>query len=124
MGGDGRLRLPRNARITASDEIRTLFRRGKRRKTRHLDVFVSASPVSYSRVGIVVPKHRHRIVDRNRLKRRLREIVRVHSLPHLNTSGLALDLLIRARPEGYDAGFAELADELARVMEELCSEKG
>ena len=98
-GGGGRQRLPRPARITASDEIRALFRRGKRNRTRHLDVFVSASPVSHSRLGVVVPKHRHAIVLRNRLKRRLKEIGRTELLPRLAEGGRALDVMLRARPE-------------------------
>jgi ribonuclease P protein component len=113
--------LPRAARITHSAEIRALFRRGKRRKTRHLDAFVSPSPVAFARWGVVVPKHKHEIVERNRLKRRLREVARTVVLPALGNSGLALDVLVRARPEAYTAGFDELRRELAELTEELCS---
>lgn len=113
--------LPRNARITGSDDIRTLFRRGKRRKTRHLDVFLGSSPVARSRLGLVVPKHRRNAVQRNRLKRRLREIGRTAILPVLDRSGLSLDIMIRARPEAYAASFAELREELERIVEGLCS---
>ena len=59
-----------NPTFTASDEIRTLFRRGKKSRTRHLDAFVFASPAPVARLGVVVPKHRRTIVLRNRLKRR------------------------------------------------------
>ncbi|HET7275010.1 MAG TPA: ribonuclease P protein component [Longimicrobiaceae bacterium] len=120
-GGEGRLRLPRNARITASGDIRSLFRRGKRRKTRHLDVFISTSPVSHARWGIVVPKHRRRIVERNRLKRRIREIVRTVAIPQLRAADAAYDVLFRARPEAYEASFTELLGEISGVTEELCS---
>ena len=125
MDAEGRARrgfaLPRAARITASAEIRALFRRGKRRKTRHLDAFISPSPVAFARWGVVVPKHKHEIVERNRLKRRLREAARTVVLPALGNSGLALDVLVRARPEAYTAGFDELRRELAELTEELCS---
>ena len=120
-GEGGRYRLPRTARITASEEIRALFRRGKRKRTRHLDVFVAASPVSRSRWGVVVPKHRHKIVERNRVKRRLREIGRTEVLPRPEEGAQRLDLLVRARPEAYDAPFAALRDELVQLTEELCS---
>jgi ribonuclease P protein component len=113
--------LPRAARITQPGEIRALFRRGKRRKTRHLDAFVSASPSAFARWGVVVPKHKHGIVERNRVKRRLRELGRTVVLPGLRNSGLALDVLVRARPETYAAAFGELQEELARLTEELCS---
>lgn len=120
-GEGGRRRLPRAARITASGEIRSLFRRGKRKRTRHLDVFVSTSPVARPRLGVVVPKHRHRIVQRNLLKRRLREIGRLVVLPRLSDAGCAVDLLVRARAEAYDAPFDQLRAELERVVGELCS---
>lgn len=124
--------FPRAARITTADEIRALFRRGKRRKTRHLDVFVSTSPVAHSRIGLVVPKPRAKggldrkgaraaAVRRNRLKRRLREIARTRILPRLNGADRRLDLLIRARPEAYGADFAQLLEELLALEEWLCS---
>ena len=113
--------LPRAVRITSSAEIRTLFRRGKRRRTRHLDVFVFASPVAHARLGVVVPKHRRRIVERNRLKRRLRELSRTLLLPALEARGLALDVMLRVRPEAYTAEFAALRDEIAQLAEALCS---
>jgi ribonuclease P protein component len=114
-------RLPREARITASAEIRALFRRGKRRRTRHLDVFFSASPSAFPRLGVVVPRHRQKVVKRNRLKRRLREIGRTLLLPRLRTASRPLDLMVRTRPEAYRASFAELREELQQAVEEICS---
>jgi ribonuclease P protein component len=113
--------LPRQTRITASDDIRSLFRRGKRSKTRHLDAFVSPSPAGVSRFGVVVPKHKRTIVLRNRLKRRLRELARTVLLPALRNRGAPFDVLLRARPEAYTASFADLRDEVAALTEELCS---
>lgn len=113
--------LPRAARITASGEIRALFRRGKRKRTRHLDVFISASPVARSRLGLVVPKHRQNSVLRNRLKRRLREAGRRELLPRLADAALTVDVMFRARPEAYGASYEELRAEVARVAEEICS---
>lgn len=69
----------------------------------------------------MVPKHRQTAVARNRLKRRLREIGRVRVLPALDGADLRIDLLVRARPEAYTAGFDELSGELDRVVEEVCS---
>jgi ribonuclease P protein component len=49
-------------------------------------------------------------VDRNRLKRRLREIVRVDVLPGL----AAIDLVVRARPEASGASMTVLRMEVVR----------
>ncbi|MBV9773156.1 MAG: ribonuclease P protein component [Gemmatimonadetes bacterium] len=121
MGENDGFGFPRAARITAPDEIREVFRRGKRRRTRHLDAFVSPSPVAHPRLGVVVPKHKHGSVERNLVKRRLREIGRTLLLPALRGAGAPLDLMLRARPEAYRASFAELRDELRALVEELCS---
>ncbi len=121
QGGARRRRLPRAYRITRSRELRLLFQRGKRSKTSHLDVFTSVSPVAHPRIGVVVPRYKHRAVDRNRLKRRLREILRVQVLPRLVDAGLALDVLVRARREAYGARFAELEAQLVKWVERRCS---
>jgi ribonuclease P protein component len=114
-------RLPRLRRITRSMEIRTLFRRGKRRRTAHLDVLESASPAALARVGIVVPRYKRSAVARNRVKRRLREVLRREVLTRLDGAGLALDVMVRARPEAYAASFAQLSEELVTWAERRCS---
>jgi ribonuclease P protein component len=68
-----------------------------------------------------VGKHGHGSVERNKVKRRLKELGRTRILPRLWERGLALDVLLRARREAYDAGFAELEREIERVMEEACA---
>ena len=73
---------------------------------------------------MIVPKYRHSIVERNRVKRRLREIGRTHVLPRLREQGLALDVLVRARREAYGVGFRRLRDELQSMTEDLCSDVG
>lgn len=118
--GDG-VRMPRSRRITRSAEIRTLFRRGKRSRTAHLDVLDSSSPLAFARVGLVVPRHRRPVVERNRVKRRLREVLRTEVLPRLRAAELPLDVLVRARREAYDASFATLRDELVDWTERRCS---
>jgi ribonuclease P protein component len=47
-------------------------------------------------------------VERNQLKRRLREIVRLKILKRIPS----VDMIVRARPEAYSASFASLEREL------------
>jgi ribonuclease P protein component len=74
-------------------------------QTECLEARMSASLSLCPRVGVVVPKYGQNIVDRNRTRRRLRELVRLHLLPTLGN----VDLLIRAKPKAYNASFHELA---------------
>lgn len=114
-------RLPRERRIAHSADIRDILRRGKRSGTAHLDVFDSPSPVPHPRVGVIVPKHRHTIVERNLVKRRLREVLRREVLPRLAAAGIAVDVLVRARRDAYGAAYRDLRDELVRWTETRCS---
>ena len=69
---------------------------------------------------MIVPKHRHRVVDRNRLKRRLREVARTEVLPRLREAPGGVDVIVRARREAYAATYEELRAELVEVTEALC----
>jgi ribonuclease P protein component len=111
-------RLPRERRITRGPEIRDMFKRGKRSRTRHLDVLDSDSPASFARVGVVVPRYGHTAVRRNLLKRRLKEALRQELVPRLDGAGAARDVLVRARREAYDAGYGDLATQLRRWADE------
>lgn len=114
--------LPRFARIRRSNDIRALLERGKRKRTAHVDVFFAPSPARFSRLGLIVPKHGRRIVERNRLKRRLREIGRRQLLPELQRLGVSGDVLVRARREAYGVSYQTLSEELGDAVEALCSD--
>ena len=112
------LGFPREARITRGAELRRIAREGKRFRTRHLEVRVAASPpahVGRCRVGLIVPRFKHTAVARNLVKRRLRELGRVHLLP----AGISVDLVLRIRPEAYDASFVVLKTEILSVLDQL-----
>jgi len=126
-GGPGRVpepsgqRLPKHALIRSGREIREVLKRGRRFRTPSLDVFVMTSPAHRPRLGFVVPKAGHRIVERNRLKRRLREIARTRALTSLFEADRKDDVLVRARKSAYERSQTELEDELMGVVEGLCS---
>lgn len=69
------------------------------------------------RIGVVVPRHGHSIVERNRLQRRLRELLRTGWLPRQRTAEEPRDLLVRARPPAYAADFEDLREMLEDYLE-------
>lgn len=96
-------------------------------KTGVLDVRVAASPSSHAQVGVIVPKYKRTIVERNRLRRRLRELARVRLLPvlagtkvehgtALGADGGVRAVLIRALPTAYSASFDGLARDIDAVV--------
>jgi ribonuclease P protein component len=101
---------PRRLRLTRGSDLQRVLREGKRVRTEHLEVRVLASLLHHPRVGIIVPKHRRSIVERNRLKRRLREITRCDIIPGI--AGRRIDLVVRAGPGAYGVTFETLRAEL------------
>lgn len=64
-----------------------------------------------------MPLYGNGAVRRNRLKRRMREIARLHVLPHLDLADAHVDVLMRARREAYQADFEQLRDEIIRWLD-------
>ena len=84
----------------------------------NLDVRILTSPLAHSRVGIVVPTYKHTAVARNRLKRQLRELVRLRMLPEIGKQPPA-DVALRAKPSAYVAGTTALAADISAVCAAL-----
>jgi ribonuclease P protein component len=96
------------------------MRHGRRVQAGPIDVFYATSPADRARVGVIVPLHRRSIVERNRLKRRLREIVRQEWLPRASRHGVCLDVILRARPAAYERSFPTLSGGLRETFVSLC----
>jgi ribonuclease P protein component len=69
-------------------------------------------------VGVIVPRHKQTAVARNRLKRRLRELVRLRLLPALAGTPPA-DVVVRVFPPAYAATFQQLTGEVERALRQL-----
>jgi len=68
-----------------------------------------------TRLGLSTPRNVGGAVDRNRLRRRLRELVRVRRAE----LGVGWDLWVIARPEAGRATYAELGEALASLLRRL-----
>ncbi len=88
-------------------------------RTGSLELRAVASLHALPRVGVVVPKYKHSSVERNRLKRRLRELLRLDLLPALDAFAAPLDVLVRALPSAYSRAFDGLQRELRAAEREL-----
>ncbi len=91
-------------------------------RTASFDVRATASLRAFPRVGFVVPKYKHSGVERNLVKRRLRELVRLHMLGLLEAHATAhppVDLVVRIFPSAYGRAFAELHTEFEQAVQQL-----
>jgi ribonuclease P protein component len=62
-----------------------------------------------------VGKQGHTIVERNLLRRQLREAVRTKLLPVVSS----MDIVVRSLPSAYEASFQELMTEIETITEQL-----
>jgi len=86
-------------------------RTGKRLRTEHLEVRAHRSSFSHVRLSVVVSKQGHTVVERNRLRRRLRELARIRIIP---VTG-AIDIMIRSLSSAYTLTFQQLAGEIDKI---------
>lgn len=97
-----------------------MFREGRRRTCGSLEAYLRTAPNAPApRIGVVVPRHGQTIVERNRLRRRLRELLRTEWLPAARERGPGADLLVRTRRSAYERTFPELRVELRSCLEAL-----
>jgi ribonuclease P protein component len=78
-------------------------------KGENFDVIVAPGTAEYARLGVIVPLYSQKVVDRNLLKRRIREVMRRRVLPML--AGNA-DIIVRARKKAYQADYETIKQEL------------
>lgn len=86
---------------------------GQRFRKRHLVVLVAPSTVDHGRFGITVSRKVGNAVTRNRVRRRIREILRHH--PHLLSTHH--DHVVVAYPSAARMSFVVLREELTCLLE-------
>ncbi|MDE3169544.1 MAG: ribonuclease P protein component [Acidobacteriota bacterium] len=89
-----------------------VYREGRKRTSRELAVFVRANGMAVSRFGWSIKRALGTAVRRNRIRRRLREIVRLHR----GEIASGWDVVIHPRASAADADFAALTNELLKLL--------
>jgi ribonuclease P protein component len=93
-------------------EFDAVYRAGKRRSSPHFLLFVGANNLPYSRFGFSIKRALGGAVVRNRIRRRVREIVRGHRLE----LPAGWDIVIHPKPNVAQAPMTELTAELLRLL--------
>jgi len=111
--------LPRECRLVSRPEYDAVYREGRRRTSREFTVFIRANGRDVSRFGWSIKKTLGGAVKRNRIRRRLREILR------LNRQAIAAgwDIVIHPRGTVATAEFAPLAAELVKLLASVKKER-
>ena len=109
---------PRIARLLRHADFERVYKQGKRHFATHMTVFYlrredGATGLSGVRIGFTVGRALGGAVDRNRMKRRLREAVRLQeSVPNV-----AVDVVINPKKTLRTTEFANLQKEVRRAFE-------
>jgi len=107
--------FPRSVRLRKKAEFERVFAEGKRYRAPLCVLYVLHHPCSKEKkVGIAVGRKLGKATVRNKIKRRIREILRLH-LPQLLPG---THLVVVARSRASDADFHELERTLLCLMRE------
>jgi len=107
-----RLNLPRNCRLVRRSEYDVVYREGSRRTSREFTIFLRPNGLEISRFGWSIKKALGNAVRRNRIRRRLREILRLHR----QEIATGWDIVIHPRSTAATAEFSPLAAELVKLV--------
>ena len=107
----GTARFSKAARLRHRQEFLRAQAQGKRFHTRHFGVTLAPMAESHPRLGLVATRRMGKAVQRNRVKRLLREFFRRHQI------GLpTFDLVIMAKKGASALGYHQVEEELGRVL--------
>src|SRR6266576_3762435 len=110
-----RERFPRRVRLARGSELTACWDEGRRSRTPHLELAWRPNRMRHPRIAIIVPRFQFTAVARNRLRRRLREVLRREGLAVLPP----VDLVVRSKRSAYAAPFAVLRTELTDVVRQV-----
>ena len=104
--------FPRASRLVRRVEYDAVYREGRRRSSREFAVFLRPNGLELSRFGWSIKKALGSAVKRNRMRRRIREIIRLHR----QEIASGWDIVIHPRSTVATANFAALSEELVKLL--------
>jgi len=118
------LRFPRTARLLQHAAFERVYKEGRRIFSGNLTVFfrprTTGDVVAGARVGFTVSRAMGNSVRRNRIRRRMREAVRLH----LALLRVPVDVVINPKRTTAEADFSVLAAEVARAFQQIGQKVG
>ncbi|UCE19052.1 MAG: ribonuclease P protein component [Gemmatimonadota bacterium] len=105
--------FPKNERLRRTGDFSAVFREKKHIDGKNISLFVRKNRQSESRIGIVVSKRVGNAVQRNRIKRQLRESYRIHKYILEEN----MDVVLIAKPSIIKAGNRNINTEVLNLLQ-------
>jgi ribonuclease P protein component len=109
-------RFPKSHRLLRHSEFERVYKQGRRHFSAHMTAFYLWRPedeLKGARVGFTVSKALGGAIQRNRIRRRLREAVRLNGF-HYN---MPVDIVINPKRSTLSAEFNDLQNEIAKAFQ-------
>lgn len=102
-------------RIRKSREYQYIYRNGCRKANCYFAIYYIKNNLGYSRFGIAASKKLGGAVTRNRVKRVIREVVRLRE----DVRSLGVDMVIVARRKMVETGFKEANEAFGNLIKDI-----
>lgn len=112
--------FPRTARLLKHSDFERVYKQGRRHFSSHMTVFYLRQGEGEARIGFTVGRVLGGAVARNRIRRRLREAVRMERV-RLKSP---VSVVINPKKSVLKAPFAALVEEIRRAFEAINSKVG
>ena len=104
--------FPKDFRLRTASEFKKVYQGGAKRISRSFVLFVLKNNLAHSRFGLTTPRKLGKAHDRNRLRRRVREILRT-SRPAIPDG---FDFVVNPRRSAIVRDFEDLRGELVALL--------
>jgi ribonuclease P protein component len=108
--------FPKNHRLLRHSDFERVYKQGRRHFATHMTVFYlrrADDELKGARVGFTVSKALGGAVQRNRIRRRLREAVRLGNF----STGAGVDVVINPKRSAMTADFGDLQSEVTKALQ-------
>jgi len=104
--------LKKSLRLTKNFEFIKVYKTGRRLSSLFFTMYIKKNELNFSRLGVSVSKKVGKSVVRNKIKRRIKEIVRLN----YDYIKQGYDIVVSAKPSSVQLDFKAMEKELIGLM--------